>query len=144
MIKPWRKLRPTTTGLPGLKPVKKFESRDAAVTRIWAALSPEKPKMARNALGGANQGRRPRRLTSRILGHGEYWTGYADGGSRPGHDDAVGLAEGGLSGGPNGRFSLGYDALRHGKEVQKWSGYGSGGISLAYTLLHWNNDKGGA
>jgi hypothetical protein len=37
-------------GLPGVKPVKKFESRDVAVTRIWASLSPEpadKPKMAR-------------------------------------------------------------------------------------------------
>ena len=28
-------------GLPGVKPVKKFESREVAVTRIWAALSPE-------------------------------------------------------------------------------------------------------
>ena len=28
-------------GLPGVKPVKKFESRDVAVTRIWAVLSPE-------------------------------------------------------------------------------------------------------
>jgi hypothetical protein len=26
-------------GLPGVKPVKKFESRDVAVRRIWAALS---------------------------------------------------------------------------------------------------------
>jgi hypothetical protein len=37
-------------GLPGVKPVKKFESRDVAVTRIWSVLSPEsgdKPKMAR-------------------------------------------------------------------------------------------------
>ena len=34
-------------GLPGVKPVKKFESREVAVTRIWAALSPDKPKMAR-------------------------------------------------------------------------------------------------
>jgi hypothetical protein len=25
-------------GLPAVKPVKKFESRDVAVTRIWAAL----------------------------------------------------------------------------------------------------------
>ena len=36
-------------GLPGVKPVKKFESRDVAVTRIWAVLSPEpadKPKVA--------------------------------------------------------------------------------------------------
>jgi hypothetical protein len=27
-------------GLPGTKPVKKFESRDVAVTRIWARFSP--------------------------------------------------------------------------------------------------------
>jgi len=35
--------------LPGVKPVKKFESREVAVTRIWAALSPKprKPKAAR-------------------------------------------------------------------------------------------------
>ena len=34
-------------GLPGVKPVKKFESREVAVTRIWAVLSPDKPKVAR-------------------------------------------------------------------------------------------------
>jgi hypothetical protein len=34
-------------GLPDVKPVKKFESRDVAVTRIWAALSPDKPMVAR-------------------------------------------------------------------------------------------------
>jgi hypothetical protein len=34
-------------GLPGVKPVKKFESRDVAVTRIWAVLSPDKPQVAR-------------------------------------------------------------------------------------------------
>jgi hypothetical protein len=35
-------------GLRGVKPVKKFESRDVAVKRIWAAaLSPDKPKVAR-------------------------------------------------------------------------------------------------
>ena len=28
-------------GLPGVKPVKKSESREVAVKRIWAALSPE-------------------------------------------------------------------------------------------------------
>jgi hypothetical protein len=28
-------------GLPGVKPVKKFESREVAVTRIWAVLSPD-------------------------------------------------------------------------------------------------------
>jgi hypothetical protein len=36
-------------GLPAVKPVKRFESRDVAVTRIWAALSPDKPKMARKS-----------------------------------------------------------------------------------------------
>ena len=34
-------------GLPGVKSVKKFESRDVAVTRIWAVISPDKPKVAR-------------------------------------------------------------------------------------------------
>jgi hypothetical protein len=34
-------------GLLGVKPVKKFESREVAVTRIWAALSPDKPNVAR-------------------------------------------------------------------------------------------------
>ena len=36
-------------GLPGVKPVKKFESRDVGVTRIWAALGKvaRKPKAAR-------------------------------------------------------------------------------------------------
>ena len=41
--------------LPGVKPVKKFESRGVAVTRIWAALSPEpadKPKVARKPKEG--------------------------------------------------------------------------------------------
>jgi hypothetical protein len=33
-------------GLPGVNPVKKFESREVAVTRIWAALGPHKPKVA--------------------------------------------------------------------------------------------------
>jgi hypothetical protein len=33
--------------LPGVKPVMKFESRDVAVTRIWAVLSPDKPQVAR-------------------------------------------------------------------------------------------------
>jgi hypothetical protein len=34
-------------GLPGVKPVKKFESREVAGSRIWAVLSPDKPKWAR-------------------------------------------------------------------------------------------------
>jgi hypothetical protein len=36
-------------GLPGVKPVKKFESREVAVTRIWAVLGKvaRKPKAAR-------------------------------------------------------------------------------------------------
>lgn len=39
-------------GLPGVKPVKKFESREVAVTRIWTVLSPEpaeKTKVARES-----------------------------------------------------------------------------------------------
>ena len=32
-------------GLPGVKPVKKFESREVAVKRIWAVFSPDKPKV---------------------------------------------------------------------------------------------------
>ena len=39
-------------GLPGVKLVKKFESRDVAVTRIWAALSPDKPQVARKPKAG--------------------------------------------------------------------------------------------
>ena len=34
-------------GLPNVKPVKKFESREVAVTRIWAVLRPDKPKVTR-------------------------------------------------------------------------------------------------
>jgi hypothetical protein len=34
-------------GLPGVKSVKKFESRDVAVTRTWAVLSHDRPRMAR-------------------------------------------------------------------------------------------------
>jgi hypothetical protein len=34
-------------GLPGVKPVKKFESRELAVIRIWSVLSPDTPKVAR-------------------------------------------------------------------------------------------------
>ena len=34
-------------GLPDVKLVKKFESRDVAVTRIWAVLRSDKPKVAR-------------------------------------------------------------------------------------------------
>jgi hypothetical protein len=51
--------------LPGVKPVKKFESRDVAVTRIWAVLSPEpadKPTVAlRPKVAGkkAKSGRKP-------------------------------------------------------------------------------------
>jgi hypothetical protein len=39
-------------GLPGVKPVKKFESRDVAVARTWAVLSPDRPKMARKPKAG--------------------------------------------------------------------------------------------
>lgn len=51
-------------GLPGVKPVKKFESRDVAVTRIWAARSPEpaadKPWSRRNS-------RRPALVRNSVL-----------------------------------------------------------------------------
>jgi hypothetical protein len=33
-------------GLPGIKPVRKFESRDAAVTRIWAMIGGESSELA--------------------------------------------------------------------------------------------------
>jgi len=39
-------------GLPGVKPVKKFESRDMAVTRIWTAVSRDKPNVARKPKAG--------------------------------------------------------------------------------------------
>jgi hypothetical protein len=45
-------------GLPGVKAVKKFESREVAVTRIWAALSPDKPKVAKGARKSATSGRK--------------------------------------------------------------------------------------
>jgi hypothetical protein len=35
-----------------VKPVKKFETRDVAVTRIWAVLSPDKPQVARKPKAG--------------------------------------------------------------------------------------------
>jgi hypothetical protein len=40
-------------GLPGVKPAKQLESREVAVTRIWAALSPDRPKVAQKPKGGA-------------------------------------------------------------------------------------------
>ena len=55
-------------GLPDMKPVKKFESRNVAVTRIWAILSPapdtadDRPKVARKpkaARKSATSGRKP-------------------------------------------------------------------------------------
>ena len=45
-------------GLPGVKPVKKFESRDVAVTRIWGVLSPTSPRWRGNQRRAA---KRPRR-----------------------------------------------------------------------------------
>jgi hypothetical protein len=58
-------------GLPGVKPVKKFESRDVAVTRIWAALGlePRKPKAARKkATSGRKQPKtsKPRKATNTV------------------------------------------------------------------------------
>jgi hypothetical protein len=55
-------------GLPGVKPVKKFESREVAVTRIWAVLSPDKPQVARKpkAVGkSATSGRKPGKTTAK-------------------------------------------------------------------------------
>jgi hypothetical protein len=60
-------------GLPGVKPVKKFESRDVAVTRIWAVVdgqgpatgantAADKPKVARKpkvSRKSATSGRKP-------------------------------------------------------------------------------------
>ena len=51
-------------GLPGVNPVKKFESRDVAVTRIWAARGPDKPKLARKPKAG----RRRKQLKTSSLG----------------------------------------------------------------------------
>ena len=48
-------------GLPDVRPVKKFESRGVAVTRLWAALSHEragKPKVAKAAGKSAMSGRK--------------------------------------------------------------------------------------
>jgi hypothetical protein len=42
-------------GLPGVKPVKKFESREVAATRIWAVLSPAMPKVARKPKAGGKK-----------------------------------------------------------------------------------------
>jgi hypothetical protein len=56
-------------GLPGVKPVKKFESRDVAVTRIWAALSPDKPRVAKAARKKATSGRKqpkPRKASNTV------------------------------------------------------------------------------
>src|ERR1700720_1164405 len=53
-------------GLPGVKPVKKFESREVAVTRIWAVLSPESPskgtKVARKAKAAGKSATSGRKL----------------------------------------------------------------------------------
>src|SRR6202035_1228682 len=58
-------------GLPGLKPVKKFESRDVAVTRIWGVLSPDKPKVAQKPKAGrkkATSGRKPGKTAAKKAG----------------------------------------------------------------------------
>jgi hypothetical protein len=47
MTRPCRKIAAYYNGLPGVKPVKKFESRDMAVTRIWTAVNRDKPNVAR-------------------------------------------------------------------------------------------------
>ena len=46
-------------GLPGVRPVKKFESRDMAVTRIWTAVSRDKPNVARKTKAG-RKGKQPK------------------------------------------------------------------------------------
>jgi hypothetical protein len=60
-------------GLPGVKPVKKFESRDVAVTRIWSALSTEpaadRPKVAWKPKAGrkkATSGRKQPKTSKRM------------------------------------------------------------------------------
>ena len=60
-------------GLPGVKPVKKFKSREVAVTRIWAALSPDKHKVARKpkaARKKATSGRKPGKTAAKNPGAG--------------------------------------------------------------------------
>jgi hypothetical protein len=52
-------------GLPSMKSVKKFESRDVAVTRIWAVLSPDRPKVARGARKKATSGRKQPKTSKR-------------------------------------------------------------------------------
>jgi hypothetical protein len=55
-------------GLPGVKPVKKFESREVAVTRIWAVLSAEpadKPKMVRRPRAARKKAGRKQPKTSK-------------------------------------------------------------------------------
>ena len=48
-------------GLPSVKAVKKFESRDAAVARIWTVLSPEPAagKLARKTKAGRKGRKQP-------------------------------------------------------------------------------------
>ena len=58
-------------GLPGVKPVKKFESRDVAVTRIWTVLGKvaRKPKAARkSATSGRKQPKtsKPRKASNTV------------------------------------------------------------------------------
>jgi hypothetical protein len=52
-------------GLPGVKPLKKFESREVAVTRIWAALGKvaRKSKAARKKAASGRKQPRPRKAS---------------------------------------------------------------------------------
>jgi hypothetical protein len=43
-------------GLPSVKPVKKFESREVAVTRIWAVLKPRQAPGGADTQGGPQEG----------------------------------------------------------------------------------------
>jgi hypothetical protein len=51
--------------LPGVKPVKKFESREVAVTRIWAVLGKvaRKPKAARKKATSERKQPKPRKAS---------------------------------------------------------------------------------
>jgi hypothetical protein len=52
-------------GLPGVKPVKKLESREVAVSRIWAVLGPEprKPKAGRKKATSGRKQAKPRKAS---------------------------------------------------------------------------------
>ena len=55
-------------GLPGVKAVKKFESREVAVTRIWAALGPgvRRPKAAGKKATSGRKKPKPRKASNTV------------------------------------------------------------------------------